>query len=53
MTLEVDRKFIIIQHLIEHAEEIARGSCFYSESLDELFESIDYLKNSLEACRNK
>ena len=49
--LAVDAKFIIIKHLIEHAEEVARGSCFYSESIEELFESIDYLKDSLNACR--
>lgn len=49
--LNVDRKFVIIQYLIEHAEEMARGSCFYSDSVEELFESINNLKNSLEACR--
>ena len=49
--LDVDKKFIVIKYLIEHAEEIARGSCFYSESVEELFESINYLRDSLEICR--
>jgi hypothetical protein len=49
--LHADNAYIVIKYLIEHAEELAREHCFYSDTVEELMEEVDYLKASLELCR--